>query len=227
MWSVAIQARFTDYQHVPNANFKLVAIVHSDENRDLAIARGLHVITVQLLIHEDEDERYTNERNENTNKNDSYQNSDTENPERKKAFHNDHFSPRVSFGCASGNLNVPPIVRSSLTREDTVNLPDSSHKSSSSSQFFFLAEDDARLFMTNSLPDFEWLVKPGVTILRSGFTLRLPCVNMLGSSGCMLCALPTDFLRLRVIRDIMATWRKEAVLVSGSYKKPGNLQLGW
>lgn len=96
MWAATIHARFTDYQNVP------VAIVHSDENRDLAIARRLHtIVTVQLLIQEVEDERYANERNENTNKNNSYQNSNTENPERKKekrTFHNDHFPPRVPFG---------------------------------------------------------------------------------------------------------------------------------
>jgi hypothetical protein len=133
----------------------------------------------------------------------------------------------------SANLNVPPIVRSSLTREDTVTLPESSHGSdASSAQFPFPGGGGATLIMANSPPDFEfarplWLLKPGVTTLRSGAKLRLPWVNMLGSSGCMSCALPTDFLRLRVIRDIMATWGKEVVLVGGLHKKLGNLQLGW
>ena len=86
--------------------------------------------------------------------------------------------------------------------------------------------------MANSPPDFEfarplWLLKPGVTILRLGFTLRLPRVNMLGSSGCTSFSLPTDFLRLRVIRDIMATWGKETILVGVFNKKPGESQLDW
>jgi len=145
---------------------------------------------------------------------------------KKQCFTVNHFPPRATFDRASGNLNEPPIVRSSLTREDTV-LPDSSQKSSSSSKPLF---PDARLPMAYPPPDFEfarllWLLKPGVTILRSGFMLRLPCVKMLGSSGCTSFNLPTDFLRLRVIRDIMATWGKEVVLVGWFNKKLGNLQL--
>ena len=113
----------------------------------------------------------------------------------------------MPIGRVGANVNVSPIIRSSLTREDTVTLPDSSQKADSSTQPLFPAEDGARLFMANSPLDFEfaqplWLVK---TIL-----LRLPCVNMLGSSSCTSCVLPTDFLRLRVIRDIMATWGRES-----------------
>jgi len=128
------------------------------------------------------------------------------------------------------NLNVQSIVRSThwLAKilEDTVTLLDSSHESNSSStQFPLPAEDGATL---NSPPDFEgaqslWLVEPGVTILRSGFALRLPYVNMLGSSGRTSCILSKDFLRLRVIRDIKVTWGNEANLIGGSYKKLGKL----
>jgi hypothetical protein len=56
MWAATIQA---SSQNVPKVKqHERVAIVQGPRGR------GLRIITVQLLIHEDENKRYPNERNE-------------------------------------------------------------------------------------------------------------------------------------------------------------------
>jgi hypothetical protein len=69
LWAATIQARFTDYQNDRILKWlPAIVTVYAGKNGDLAIARRLHIMTVQPPIHEDENERYPNERNENTNK---------------------------------------------------------------------------------------------------------------------------------------------------------------